>query len=111
MFERNPLQRNSNTILSLLPAFLIGGLIGAGIALLMAPQSGQETREMLRDRGVELKEKAKDTAEDTKHRAERVLEETKDRAESLRHRGQEMMQETRDKVESEVQAAKRSASY
>ncbi|HOV52507.1 MAG TPA: nitrogenase component 1, partial [Methanothrix sp.] len=37
---------------------IIGGLIGAGIALLFAPQSGEETRAFLKEKALELKEKA-----------------------------------------------------
>ncbi|MGH2607283.1 MAG: YtxH domain-containing protein, partial [Anaerolineales bacterium] len=36
--------------------FVIGGLVGAAVALLMAPQSGEETRHMIRDKGIELKD-------------------------------------------------------
>src|SRR5512132_3148095 len=46
-------------------AFLLGGLTGAAVALLYAPRSGQETRDLLSermretaDRGRELKEQA-----------------------------------------------------
>ncbi len=45
-------------ILSDIGALIIGGLIGAGIALLMAPQSGRATRAMLYSRGVQLRDKA-----------------------------------------------------
>lgn len=41
--------------------FIIGGVIGAATALLTAPQSGEATRTQIRDRGVELKEKAEAT--------------------------------------------------
>jgi gas vesicle protein len=37
--------------------FLIGGVIGAGSVLLLAQQSGEETRSQIRDKGIELKEK------------------------------------------------------
>lgn len=54
---------------SRLKGLLLGGLIGAGIALLAAPRSGMETRNMLRDKGNELKEKAKSQVDDTRSRA------------------------------------------
>jgi gas vesicle protein len=41
--------------------FVIGGVIGAAAALLTAPQSGEVTRTQIRDKGVELKEKAEAT--------------------------------------------------
>ena len=47
-----------------LGSFLWGALCGAGIALLMAPRSGEETREVLRSRGRRLRARAQGTAED-----------------------------------------------
>jgi gas vesicle protein len=43
-----------------LSAFLAGALVGAGIALLFAPRSGKDTRDMLSDKALGLKEKAQD---------------------------------------------------
>ena len=34
--------------------FIVGGLTGAITALLFAPQSGEETRIMIKDRAIEL---------------------------------------------------------
>lgn len=49
-----------------LAAFAIGALIGTGIALLCAPRSGKETRELLAKKGRELKDQATDTLADAK---------------------------------------------
>lgn len=40
-----------------LAGFVLGGLAGAFTALLLAPQSGEETRTQIRDKSIELKEK------------------------------------------------------
>ena len=53
---------NDSDLGSFIAGFLIGGLVGAGVALLLAPQSGEETREMLRERGIELKNRAEEAA-------------------------------------------------
>lgn len=45
---------------SVLLSFLLGGMVGAGVALLMAPQSGAETRRKIREMTDEAKEKATD---------------------------------------------------
>lgn len=45
---------------SVLLSFLLGGMVGAGVALLMAPQSGAETRRKIREMADEAKEKATD---------------------------------------------------
>ncbi len=74
---------------SLFTGFFIGGLIGATIALLSAPQSGMETRTMLRDRGMQLRDKAAETAEDTRKRANDLIQRTKERASSITGRSPE----------------------
>lgn len=85
---------NSN-FTSILSAFALGSLIGAGIALLMAPQSGEETRRQLRDRGMEFRDKAEDTVEQTRMRAEKALDDVADRAkqqtDEMRSRGQDVI--------------------
>jgi len=43
-----------------LAAFAIGALVGTGVALLYAPRSGKETRELLTKKGHDLKDKASD---------------------------------------------------
>jgi len=43
---------------SSLLAFFLGGLVGAGVALLLAPKSGSETRQMIKEYAGEAKEKA-----------------------------------------------------
>ena len=56
----------SSRIGGYLAAFAIGALIGTGVALLYAPQSGKETRELLAKKGRELKGKASDALDDAK---------------------------------------------
>ena len=46
---------------------LIGGLIGAGIALLVAPSSGEETRRMLARRARRLAADARERYDDARH--------------------------------------------
>jgi gas vesicle protein len=53
--------------------FLRGALIGAGIALLLAPRSGRETRDMLSERGMELRDKANEIVLDTRNRAQTAI--------------------------------------
>jgi gas vesicle protein len=96
MFEK---QKTGNNTISIISAFALGGLIGAAVALLMAPQSGEETRTMLRERGMEITDKAHDTAEETRRRAERTMddlaERTKQRTEEIQQHGHEAIDRTR----------------
>ena len=47
---------------------LIGALMGAGVALLFAPQSGEETRRMIRKRSKKIAAGAQDRFDDVKNR-------------------------------------------
>ena len=60
---------NSGDLGSFLAGFVIGGLIGAGVALLMAPASGEETRAMIGEKSIELRDRAYETASDVQTRA------------------------------------------
>jgi gas vesicle protein len=53
---------------SILLSFLLGGLVGAGFALLMAPQSGRETRQKIKDLTDDVKEKAMGYAGEVKEK-------------------------------------------
>jgi gas vesicle protein len=46
-----------DSVLYMVGGILVGGLVGAGVAMLTAPQSGLKTRSMLKEKGVELKGK------------------------------------------------------
>jgi gas vesicle protein len=54
---------------SFLVGFVVGGLTGAVVALLFAPQSGEETRTVIKEKSIELRDKASQTSEETLARA------------------------------------------
>ena len=66
---------NSNEFGAFMSGLLLGGIAGAITALLLAPQSGEETRKVIIDRSMELKDKALETVEDARQRAEQAAEE------------------------------------
>ena len=70
---------NESNFGAYLAGFLIGGLVGAAAALLLAPQSGEETRTLLREKSIELKDKATESAEETMQKATKLLEDTRTR--------------------------------
>lgn len=77
---------------NVLSAFLIGFVVGAGVALLFAPQSGEETREWISDsarkgykqasravedavdRGAEVVQRGRDLASDTATAARKIYD-------------------------------------
>jgi gas vesicle protein len=82
-----------------LSGFVIGGLVGAAVSLLLAPQSGEETREMIRDRSIELRDQAVQYAGDTRTRAEEIAREAITLAEDLQKRGQVILEEQKARFE------------
>jgi gas vesicle protein len=53
---------------SIFLSFLLGGLVGAGFALLLAPQSGLETRRKIRELSEDVKGKTMGYVDDMKGR-------------------------------------------
>ncbi len=47
-------------------AFILGGIVGAGATLLMAPQSGKEAREKIKDIADDIREKTTDYVDQAK---------------------------------------------
>ena len=89
--------------------FIIGGLTGAAVSLLMAPQSGEETREFLKERAIEISDKAKETAQTTADQVGVRASEVRNKAGDLRQRGQVILEEQRNKISSTVQNLRSSA--
>ena len=65
-----------------LTGFVLGALVGAGVALMYAPCSGKDTRQLLSRKTRELKDKSASLFEDTKDMVRRegknILSEAKD---------------------------------
>jgi gas vesicle protein len=68
-----------------LVGFIVGGLTGAVVSLLFAPQSGEETRALIKDKSIELRDKASVTAEQAIAKAEAAAAEARARADELAH--------------------------
>ena len=80
---------------SLVLSFLLGGLVGAGVALLLAPKSGKETRE-----------KIKEFADDVKEKAEGYVEQAKGKITSTYTSGKDLLQEKKSIITTAVEAGK-----
>jgi gas vesicle protein len=92
-----------------LAGLLLGGMAGGIVALLFAPQSGEETRTIIRDKAIELRDQANTTMEDTMSRAEKAANETVKKAETaynqaktkvneVAKRGQVILEEQKEKL-------------
>ncbi len=65
---------------------VIGGLVGVAAAMLSAPQSGAQTRALLRDKSSELMGKASTTVQETRSRANDMIAMVRSRASELTQR-------------------------
>jgi gas vesicle protein len=96
---------------SMLIGFLVGGLAGAGAMLLLAPQSGAETRAQIRVKGIQLRDQAAATVKDALEQARVETEEmaagVREKAGELKHRGQEKLVEQMDRASAALDAGKK----
>jgi gas vesicle protein len=89
----------------ILLAFLLGGVVGAGLALLFAPLSGKETRDRIKDLVEEVKEKAegaveeiKDKVKETLDMGKKTLEEKKSIVTAAFEAGRDAMEKEKEKL-------------
>lgn len=96
-------EREENSASTKLTYLLIGGGIGAILALLFAPKSGQELREDIADATRKGLEKSKETAAQLQERAGEYYEVSKDKANELYQTAQvkasELAEKAKDKAE------------
>jgi gas vesicle protein len=85
-------KRKVRNTVRLLSGFIVSGLIGAVVALLMAPQSGNQLRALIRDKSSDISGRMMSSLEDTRSRAEDMAQMAMDRAEGLIRRGEAEIQ-------------------
>lgn len=104
-------KRHDNSALSVLAGLLVGGLAGAVTMLLLAPQSGENTRMQIMEKGIALRDQANEMAEDamTQLRLDgnkySILGRRK--ARNLLKQGQALVAEQLDHVSDAAQAGKK----
>lgn len=117
--------QNDNDFSAFLAGFVVGGLVGAAVALILAPQSGEETRKYIADKSIELKQTAEETAgqyrekassyaseartkaieleQAAKARADEYAKAARTRVEEVAAKGQETYDSTKEKVKKVVE--------
>jgi gas vesicle protein len=84
---------------SFFTGFFVGALVGGAAALLLAPQSGEETRAQIRDKGIELKEKAETTYGEVINEIEDSTTELRGKLEGLSAKMDELIAQGKDEFQ------------
>lgn len=107
--ETQELKSHTN-IFGVLLGMLIGGLAGAATMLLLAPQSGKDTRDQIQKKGIELRNRTTEMMEDTMAQARaganRLSLGGRKKIKALKKHGQELVVEQLDHVSAAVKAGK-----
>jgi gas vesicle protein len=104
-------RRPTSNLLNILVGMLIGGLAGAVTMLLLAPQSGKDTRLQIQKKGIELRDRTNEMVEDTmtqiRSGANKITIGGRQKFKDLKHQGQELVVEQLEHVSEAAQAGKR----
>ena len=82
--------------------FLLGGVIGAAGALLLAPRPGQETRDLLVERGGDVAKRAQEMATEAQGRAGEWLDKSRELFEEQTKRLLTAFEAGRDAMREEI---------
>jgi gas vesicle protein len=95
-------QQNSNQFGIFAAGLTLGGIIGAGIALLLAPHSGEETRTMISDKSNDLVNQINKQVNDMRSQAEQGMDSAQqkvsDTAQNVSDTAQDAAQKVSDRA-------------
>ena len=108
--NQEPRYHNTN-ILSVLAGLLVGSLAGALTMLLLAPQSGKDTRTLIKDKSIELRDRTTEMVEDAMEQVrssrDKLTASGREKAKELLHQGQALVVEQLENVSDAAQAGKK----
>jgi gas vesicle protein len=109
--NQEPQYRKNNNIFGILVGMLVGALAGAVTMLLLAPQSGEDTRTQIQEKGIELRNRTTGIVEDVMAQIrldkEKFTLNGRKKAKELLEQGQELVIEQLDRVSDAAQAGKK----
>ena len=97
---------NNDRGFGFIEGFLLGGIAGAVVALLMAPMSGQDTRDQIRSEGIALKQRGQDFSGDRMHEAEKFVKQGKQGVADAQARLGNAVQDGKDNLKEAVDSGK-----
>lgn len=98
--------RDDLNFLGALGLLAVGALIGAGAALLLAPKTGEETRELLREKGTDWARQARERGSELAKRAQETVGDAQVRAQEYLGRGREVVEDTSAQLKAAFEAGR-----
>ncbi len=96
---------------SILIGLLIGGLAGAAAMLLLAPQSGKQTRAQIREKSIQLRDQTtasmKDALEQARVETDGLTAGVREKAGELKRQGKERLVRQMDRASAALDAGKK----
>lgn len=103
-----------------LTGLIVGAALGYTFGTLSAPRAGEETRHMITEKGVELRDRARETVQGTVDKTNKLVEEgrtrvtstvggtvnrTRERVDEVKGRGQSLVEDARFQVSQTIRRA------
>lgn len=101
---------NSSDLGAFLAGFVIGGLIGAATALILAPQSGEATRDQIKSQGSQLATSGESFVQQYREQANSLTQPIMDKANNASSNVQEQARIVLDKGREQVNKVRGQAS-
>jgi gas vesicle protein len=111
MINENQEYKYHTNPLNVVVGMFIGGLAGAVTMLLLAPQSGKDTRMQIQEKGIGLRDRTNEIVEDTlaqvRSSVNKITLDGREKFKELKQHGQELAVEQLDHVSEAAKAGKK----
>jgi gas vesicle protein len=100
--------RDELNFLGALGLLTVGAIIGAAVALLLTPKTGDETRELLREKGTDWARQARERGAELARRAQETVGDAQIRARAQEYlgRGREVVEDTSAQLKAAFEAGR-----
>ena len=99
-------ERDELNYLGALGLLAVGALIGAAVALLLAPKTGDETRELLREKGADWARQARERGSELARKAHETVDSAQNRAQEYLGRGKDAIEDTSAQLKAAFEAGR-----
>lgn len=99
-------RRDDLNFLGALGLITVGAIVGAAVALLLAPRTGEETRELLREKGTDLARRAQERGSELARRAQETVGDAQAKAHEYLGRSKEVVEETSAQLRAAFEAGR-----